>query len=132
MGAIVLQDLNNKQYSIIDGQQRLATLSIIALAVIKRIQDLVDLGVDVEDNNERKIRLTEQYIGEKDAVSLRYSNKLQLNENNDSFYRSFLVQLREPINLHKFPSSNKLLYKAFEYFYKKIKKLFGEKPKGKS
>lgn len=130
MGAIVLQNLENKQYSIIDGQQRLATISIIALAIIKRIQDLVEAGFDVEANQERKIRLIEQYIGEKDAVSLRYSNKIQLNENNDSFYRSFLVQLREPINFHKLPSSNKLLHKAFEYFYKKVKELFGEKTKG--
>ncbi len=54
MGAIVLQDLNDKQYSIIDGQQRIATLSIIALAVIKRIQDLIDSGIEVEENEERK------------------------------------------------------------------------------
>lgn len=130
MGAIVLQNLQNKQYSIIDGQQRLATISIIALSIIKRIQDLVEADVEVEANRERKTRLTEQYVGEKDAVSLRYSNKLKLNENNDSFYRSFLVQLREPINPHKLPSSNKLLQNAFEYFYKQVKELFGENPKG--
>jgi uncharacterized protein with ParB-like and HNH nuclease domain len=130
MGAIVLQNLENKQYSIIDGQQRLATISIIALAVIKRIQDLVEAGVEVGANQERRIRLTEQYVGEKDAVSLRYSNKLKLNENNDSFYRSFLVQLRDPINPQKLPSSNKLLQKAFEYFYKQVREIFGENPKG--
>jgi hypothetical protein len=38
--------------------------------------------------------------------------------------------LREPINFPKLPSSNKLLYKAFEYFYKKVKELFGEKTNG--
>ncbi|HRH42708.1 MAG TPA: DUF262 domain-containing HNH endonuclease family protein [Pyrinomonadaceae bacterium] len=130
MGAIVLQDLKEKQYSIIDGQQRLATFSIIALAIIRRIQDLIDLNIDVEENKERKELYMEQFIGSKDGVSLRYSNKLKLNENNDSFYRSFLVQLRDPINPHKLPSSNKLLQKAFEYFYKQIKELFGENPKG--
>ena len=130
MGAIVLQNLENKRYSIIDGQQRLATISIVALAIIRRIQDLVETDVDMEANQERKLRLTEQYIGEKDAVSLRYSNKLELNENNDSFYRSFLVQLRDPINFHRLPSSNKLLQKAFEYFYKRVKEFFGETPKG--
>ena len=131
MGAIVLQNLNNKQYSIIDGQQRLATLSLIALAIIKRIQDLIDSGIEIEENEERKELYMEQFIGSKDGVSLRYSNKLQLNENNDSFYRSFLVQLREPINLHKLPSSNKLLQKAFDFFYEKVRELFGDKPKGK-
>jgi uncharacterized protein with ParB-like and HNH nuclease domain len=131
MGAIVLQNLNNKQYSIIDGQQRLATLSIIILAIIKRIQDLIDTGTEVEENEERKELYMEQFIGSKDGVSLRYSNKLKLNENNDSFYRSFLVQLREPINPHKLPSSNKLLQKAFYFFYDKVREFFGGKPKGK-
>lgn len=130
MGAIVLQDLEGKNFSVIDGQQRLATLSIIALAVIKRISDLVENGIETEENDERKTRLTEQYIGEKDAVSLRYSNKLQLNENNESFYRSFLVQLRDPINPHRLPASNKLLQKASDYYYSKIKELFGSNPNG--
>ncbi len=130
MGAIVLQDHRDKSYSVIDGQQRLATLSVAALATIKRIQDLIDAEIEVEANAERVKRLTEQYVGEKDAVSLRYSNKLKLNENNEDFYRSFLVQLREPINRHRLPASNKLLWSAFEYFYQRIKETLGENPSG--
>jgi uncharacterized protein with ParB-like and HNH nuclease domain len=130
MGAIVLQDLENKQFAVIDGQQRLATLSIIALAIINKIDDLVKNGLKEETNTERKQRLTEQYIGEKDAVSLRYSNKLKLNENNEPFYKSYLVQLREPINPHKLSDSNKLLNKAFNFFTSKIKEFFGEKVTG--
>lgn len=132
MGAIVLQDLEGKNFSVIDGQQRLATLSIIALAIIKRIDDLVKGEIETRENSERKNRLTEQYIGEKDAVSLRYSNKLKLNENNESFYRSFLVQLRDPINPHRLPASNKLLQKAFDYYYLKVKELFSSNPSGES
>lgn len=132
MGAIVLQDLEGKAFSVIDGQQRLATLSIIALAIIKRIDDLVKGNVETEANDERKTRLTEQYVGEKDAVSLRYSNKLELNENDESFYRSFLVQLRNPINPHRLTVSNRLLQKAFDYYYSKVKELFGDDPNGES
>ena len=130
MGAIVLQNLKDKNYSVIDGQQRLATLSIITLAVIKRIQDLIDSGIEVEENEERKKRYMEQFIGSKDGVSLRYSNKLKLNENNEHFYSSFIVQLREPINRHKLNTSEKLLQEAFEYFYQKVKELLGENPTG--
>jgi hypothetical protein len=130
MGAVVLLDHRDKSYSVIDGQQRLATLSIVALAIIKRIRDLIEAGAEVEANEERVKRLTEQYVGEKDAVSLRYSNKLKLNENNEDFYRSTLVQLREPINRHRLPASNKLLWSAFEYFYEKIKETLGENPSG--
>ena len=44
MGAIVLQNssTSDKEFTIIDGQQRLATLSIIAIAVIEKIQKLVE------------------------------------------------------------------------------------------
>lgn len=130
MGAIVLHDHKDKTYGVIDGQQRLATLSLIALAVIKRIQELIDSGVESEANTQRKERLLSQYVGEKDAVSLRYANKLKLNENNDSFYSGFLVQLRSPVNPHRLPSSDKLLHKSFLYFSQKLDELFGSAVSG--
>lgn len=130
MGAIVLQDFENKNFNVIDGQQRLATLSLIALAIIKRLSDLVEPEKENDENVERIEKLKEQYIGKRDAVSLRYSNKLQLNENNESFYRSFLVQLRDPINIHRESASNKLLHKAYNYFYEKVKEVFVSKQNG--
>ena len=132
MGAIVLQDVENKNFNIIDGQQRLATLSLISLAIIKRLNDLVESKQEDDENTERIEKLKERYIGKRDAVSLRYSNKLQLNENNGSFYRSFLVQLREPINIQREPTSNKLLNKAFNYFYEKVKEVFGSGQNGQA
>lgn len=130
MGAIVLQDHKNKTYSIIDGQQRLATLSLVALAVIKRIQDLIESGTEPEANQERKELLVNNYIGAKDAVSLTYSNKLALNENNDSFYRAYPLQLRHPINLHRESDSNRLLWKAFSFFYDRVNEHFGAQVSG--
>ncbi len=127
MGAVVLQDFENKNFNIIDGQQRLATLSIISLAIIKRLSDLVEPEQENDENIERIEKLKEQYIGKRDAVSLKYSNKLQLNENNKSFYRSYLVQLKEPNNIHREPASNKLLKKAFDFYYQKVKEVFSEK-----
>ncbi len=132
MGAIVLQDVENKNFNVIDGQQRLATLSLISLAIIKRLNDLVESEQEDKENTERIEKLKERYIGKRDAVSLRYSNKLQLNENNGSFYRSFLVQLREPININLLSASNKLLNKAFNYFYEKVKEVFGTGQNGQA
>jgi uncharacterized protein with ParB-like and HNH nuclease domain len=126
MGAVVLQDFENKNFNIIDGQQRLATLSIVSLAIIKRLSDLVKPEQEDDENIERIEKLKEQYIGKRDAVSLKYSNKLQLNENNRSFYRSFLVQLKEPNNIHREPASNKLLKKAFDFYYQKVKEVFND------
>ncbi len=130
MGAIVLQDHKDKSYSIIDGQQRIATLSLVALAVIKRIRDLIAEGQESEENEERTKLLMNNYIGAKDAVSLHYSSKLFLNENNDSFYQTYLVQLRTPINVHRLSDSNKLLWQALDYFYRKITSQFGENVSG--
>jgi Protein of unknown function DUF262/Protein of unknown function (DUF1524) len=132
MGAIVLQDHGDKSYSVIDGQQRLATLSILALAVIKRIQDLIEADRESKPNEERKNLLMTKFVGSKDTASLHYSSKLFLNENNDSFYQSYLLQLRDPINRHRLSDSNKLLWRAFEYFYQKVKEFFGQNVSGEA
>ena len=98
MGSIVLQNKGDRHYTIIDGQQRLATVSLIALAIIQNLQDLVDNKVDVEQNEERISLLKSKFLGEKDAASLTYSAKLSLNENNDSFYQTYLLTFRKPLN----------------------------------
>ncbi len=132
MGAIVLQDSKDKNLTVIDGQQRLATLSIIALAIIKRIRDLVDSEID-EDNNKKRIGLLmTKYIGEKEPVSLHYSKKLTLNENNEQFYSSFLAELKSPPSPRSLSSSDKLLNTAFTFFYKKIKEEFDENSGGEA
>jgi hypothetical protein len=130
MGAIVLQSLEDKFYGIIDGQQRLATLSLLALGVIRRIGDLIEGGIEPEANRVRVDLLRNNYLSAKDAVSLHYSSKLFLNENNDSFYQNYLVQLRQPINPRRLSDSDKLLWQASEYFYKKVKDDFGAQVSG--
>ena len=40
MGAIVVQAKSDREFLVIDGQQRLATLSILALVLIKKLNDL--------------------------------------------------------------------------------------------
>ena len=50
MGYLVLQTTDNKNYQIIDGQQRLTTMSIIILAVLKCLEDLVKSDIEKENN----------------------------------------------------------------------------------
>ena len=120
MGSVVLQNDGTKEYLIIDGQQRFTTLSILTLAFIARIQKLANDGIDPEANNERVNILMRQYIGQKDPASLRYSSKLFLNENNDGFYQSRLLAFKEPINISKLSSSERLLWEAYQFFKKHI------------
>ena len=54
MGYVVLQKAEEeKRFVIIDGQQRFTTLSIIALAIIKILEDLVQDGIQPEENKQR-------------------------------------------------------------------------------
>ena len=118
MGAIVLQNSreSDQQFTIIDGQQRLATLSIIAIVVIDKIKQLAEKDIQPEENQERQEILRRTYLSDKDARSLRYSSKIRLNANNDGFYQDYLINLRKPRNVRSFAKSNQLIWQAFDYF----------------
>jgi uncharacterized protein with ParB-like and HNH nuclease domain len=124
MGAVVLQKTGEKQFLVIDGQQRFTTLSILALAVIKKIQDLIDRGIEPEDNTERINELRRGFLGQKDPSSLHYSSKLFLNENNDPFYQRNLLQIISPQNERTLIDSDRLLWQGFDFFYRKIDELY--------
>lgn len=129
MGSVVLQNEDNKKYYIIDGQQRFATLSILILAIIKKIKDLADAGIDEVGNRERAEILMNQYIGQKDPASLKYSSKLFLNENNDAFYQR-LLSFKAPINAIRLSDSEKLLWKAYLFLSEKINEFFEHESSG--
>ncbi|NVJ67102.1 MAG: DUF262 domain-containing protein [Gammaproteobacteria bacterium] len=132
MGSIVLQKIQDKESSIIDGQQRFTTFSIIILTIIKKIQDLALAGIEKEENEERAIILRRTYLGDKHATTLKYTSKLFLNRNNDEFFQNNLLQLVEPNSLRNLSASNKKLYKAFQYFTTKIDSLDRIKNNGAS
>jgi len=127
MGALVLQSAStsDKEFTIIDGQQRLATLSIVAIAVIDKIQKLVEQEEQKEENQERQEILKRTYLSDRDPRSLRYSSKLLLNENNNDFYQSNLINLRIPRNVRSLSKSNQLLWHAFQYFSDHLGELQG-------
>jgi uncharacterized protein with ParB-like and HNH nuclease domain len=123
MGAVVFQSRSDKEFYVIDGQQRLATLSLIAICVVKKLRELVDRNSDAQGNNERIEILRRTYLGDKDPKSLLYSSKLFLNSNNDNFYQHYILQNREPPNPHRLSDTDKLLYQGMQYFDKKLSEL---------
>ena len=62
MGALVVEGRSDREFNIIDGQQRLATLSILALAIIHRLRQLADSGHEPERNIERATALRSRFI----------------------------------------------------------------------
>ena len=68
-GALVVQGRSDREFTIIDGQQRLATISILSLAVIARLHRMADEGIDAERNVERANGLRNRFVGQKDPAS---------------------------------------------------------------
>jgi len=120
MGALVVEGKSDREFLIIDGQQRLATLSLLALAAIKQLRGMADAGRETQANSERTAGLRSRFIGEKDPASLVESSKLFLNKTDDAFYQDYLVQLREPLNPRGLPKSNRLLWECFKYFSNRL------------
>ncbi len=125
MGYLVLQSTNQKSFDVIDGQQRITTLSVIILAGLAYIQDLVESNLDIDRNSQRKTQLLNSYIGYVDPVTLLTNPKLTLNRHNDNFYQDNLVTLKKTIPQRGFNSSEHQLRKCFEWFKKHISARFG-------
>lgn len=119
MGYLVLQSENDKSYDVIDGQQRLTTLSIIVLAAMKNLQRLIDSGKNPEQSKQRLDQLRQAYIGYLDPVTLVSQSKLTLNRNNDHYYQNYIVPLSK-LPQRNLKSTEHLLRKAFEWFDKHI------------
>ena len=118
MGYIVLQRKSQRDYVVIDGQQRLITLSLVILAAMKHIEKLIQMGNKADDNQERLDELRRRFIGAKNPISLRVDNKLSLNRNNNGNFRKICARLEVP-NIRGLTNTNKLLNKSFEFFCQK-------------
>jgi len=128
MGYLVLQTSDNKNFIVIDGQQRLTTLSIIILATLKCLKELAENGIDSDKNILRKDNLQNSYIGYINPVTLISNNKLKLNRNSDDYYKQHLVLLRD-LPLRKTSTSEKHMRECQIWYYERIRKEFdnGEK-----
>ena len=123
MGYLVLQTSNSKIYTIIDGQQRLTTLSILILSSLKLFTKFIDNGEDVEDNLRRIDSYRNSYIGTLDNVTLISDNKLKLNRNSDDYYRLNMVLLKE-LPVRNTNTSEKQMRECFLWMYNKLTKVY--------
>ena len=120
MGYLVLQTSDNKTFDVIDGQQRLTTISLLMLAILKSLQGLVEATVEAENNRRRIEQLRNTYIGFLDPVTLVPKSKLILNRNNDAYYQNYLVPLGR-LPQRNLNHSEHLLRRAFGWFGKVVR-----------
>ncbi len=120
MSYLVLQSQDDKVFDVIDGQQRLTTLSLIVLATLKNLQRLVTAGKDPERTQQRLEQLRQTYVGYLDPVTLVPRAKLTLNRNNDNYYQTYLIPLVDQLPQRGFRASEHNLRKAFIWFDKRL------------
>lgn len=119
MGYLVLQSADDKSFDVIDGQQRLTTISLIVLAVLKNIQRLIDTENEPGANTQRLDQIRQTYIGYLDPVTLIARPKLTLNRNNNEYFQNHLVPLGH-LPQRGLRSSEHSMRKAFEWFDKQV------------
>ena len=124
MGYLVLQSADNRDFEIIDGQQRMTTLSLLMLAAVAHLTRL-SRSDDPDDPQRRRAgQLRSNYIGYLDPVSLVSRSKLTLNRHNDRFYQNYLVPL-ESLPQRGLNPSERLLRRAFLWFRERIEERSG-------
>ena len=126
MGYLVLQSKDEKTFDVIDGQQRLTTLSILVLSVLRQLNKLIESGVNADENERRIGQIRQTYIGYLDPVTLVAKSKLTLNRNNDNYYQSYIVPLRQ-LPARGFKASEHSMRKASDWFEKRISEFLKEK-----
>jgi uncharacterized protein with ParB-like and HNH nuclease domain len=120
MGSVVLQPRNERLFLLIDGQQRLTTLSILATAAINQLQALAETGTDTGKNRRRAELLKSQLLGSENPASLRHEWKLKLNRQCDPFYQSKILTNQIPAKTKDLSQPQKLMCEAYDFFRKKF------------
>jgi len=124
MWTIVLQTNDWKTFYIIDWQQRIATIIILITAILKFLEELINNKIEPEKNKERKQEIERKFIWDKSISKLHYDSKLKLNKNDNTFFQTKILTLQNVENISRKRHSEKLLYEAREYFFKKLKEKF--------
>lgn len=123
LGYLVLQTEDSRNNIIIDGQQRITTLSILVLAALANFKSMMENGIDAENNRLRMDGIRTSYIGYLNPVTLVPQSRLTLNNHNNRYFQHFMVPL-EPLPTSGINASEKLLRKSFFWFKNALAKSF--------
>ena len=128
MGHMILTPQNGDAV-VVDGQQRLTTLTILMLACADRL----GAGVNGQDVKGEGDILQEKYAGRWNPVTQSVpAPRLVLNRNDDMFFRGKILKRKRPLSFSCRPQSNRLLWDALEFFRKKLSVLqHGNAPENK-
>jgi hypothetical protein len=131
MGAIVLQRSESDEdlYSVIDGQQRLATLTVVIAALLEELESWPSVE-DAEANRQRLEIIRERLLAPRDAASLSRSSRLQLSRADDDFFQSAIINGVKPASTGRLKDGSKALWEAYQYFREQASARFGSTQSG--
>ncbi|MCH9845501.1 MAG: DUF262 domain-containing HNH endonuclease family protein [Alphaproteobacteria bacterium] len=124
MGYLVLQSEKGKlnKFQVIDGQQRLTTLSLLMLALLHHLQNMANNEKDSEknrtDNQARFSAIHDRYLGVFDAITLKHSPKLTLNRHNQPHFNR-MIKNYDIVATRGIIKTNRRLNNAFKFFKEK-------------
>lgn len=118
MGYLVLQEQAQapREFVIVDGQQRITTLCLMAMAVVNSLH-----------GDKRQYIIRRRYL-EAETISgdaLVPKSKLHLNRTNRNFYQR-LLELQSIDSMARIHRSNRKMHAAFNFFEKKLTEKFGK------
>ncbi len=119
MGYLVLQQVDAQSYVVVDGQQRLISLSLIILAALQQLQSLIQEGQEVEANQVRFHELSWRFISTQDPISLRLQHKLSLNRHNDPCFKALSTLSKQQVT-EVSACEESLLNKGLAFFRKQF------------
>lgn len=115
LGSIVLVK-NKGTVIMIDGQQRLTTISIVLKSIEWCFRQLIKQGINVDDSKERATYIS-RLIYDKNIYDLsKVVNKIRMNDTNNEVYSRYIMKDID-INSDEITSeSNRLLLSCYIYF----------------
>ena len=127
LGTIVVhENRDDKERTIIDGQQRLATLTMMLAAV---------RTVYAEHNDEREKEVYKDYLGVKDRRTRVTESRLTLNSDNEPVFQTLVIEnaadavISAAINDKALSPSNVLLAKAIKFVREVVRKKADASPR---
>ena len=126
MGYLILTPENGKtrMARIVDGQQRLATLTILMIACAEQL-GIGRVRLNGVEGAGKGDHMMDAYVGQWSPVSQSVpSPRLVLNRNDNGFFRNHILKGTPPITFSRRPPSNRLLWEALEFFRDKLRSKF--------